>query len=598
MNADITAEVPVLIVGGGPVGLTASILLSQEGVRSLLVERHPGTAVHPKARGINGRTMEMYRQHGVEAAIRKAGLAPEHTGLIVWTRTLSGEEIERRIPWRAGPQSAAVSPVRNCLCAQDDLEPVLRAFAEQQEPAALRFSTEVIACEQDADGVTATLVDRVSGTQTRLRASYVIAADGAQSALRRQLGVRMLGHENVYESVNILLNADLRPWTTQRPAALYFVENPKLRATFLTINGFDRWGFLVNNLSAYGYKPGDFTPERSAELVRIAVGVDDLDVKILGIAPWTASAHVAEQYRHGRIFLAGDAAHEMPPTGGFGMNTGVQDVHNLAWKLAAVLHGVAGPALLDTYHDERQPFGRIITEQALNNSISMGRLEPAPGTVIARPEFLNEQGMIFGATYTSAAVVSDGTALPVLKNPVTDYVPSARPGGRAPHVWLARDGMRISTIDLFGDGFVLLTGIGGKAWSEAARRLAAQMRLNLTTLTVGDGELGDPEGQWADTYGVDETGAVLVRPDGYVGWRSRSMTSDPGTMLGPALTRILGGDDSRYQRTDQVLSPNNFSISSMSGLLRPAVRSSAKSSRTAASQDFSPLTFFSPRYFM
>ena len=211
----------------------------------------------------------------------------------------------------------------------------------------------------------------------------------------------------------------------------------------------DRWGFLVNSLSAYGYTASDFTPERSLELIRLAVGVPDLAVKILGIVPWTASAHVAERYGHGRIFLAGDAAHEMPPTGGFGLNTGVQDVHNLAWKLAGVLCGVAGPALLDTYHDERQPVGRAITDQSLNNSLSMGRLGGrSSGTAIARPEYLNEQGMIFGAAYTSSAVVPDGTPAPMLANPVTDYVPSARPGARAPHVWLERNGVRISTIDL------------------------------------------------------------------------------------------------------------------------------------------------------
>jgi putative polyketide hydroxylase len=367
-------EVPVLIVGGGPVGLTASILLSREGVRSLLVERHPGTAVHPKARGINARSMEMYRQCGVEADIREAGLAPEHTGLIVWTRTLAGEEIERRIPWRSGPQSMAVSPVRNCLCAQDDLEPVLRAFAERQGPGRLHFNTEVTDCEQDDAGVTATLSHRVSGTETRVRAQYAIASDGAQSLIRRQMGVRMLGREKVYESVNILLNVDLRPWTAHRPAALYFVEHPNIKATFLTINAVDRWGFLVNTLSAYGYKTSDFTPERSVELVRLAVGVPNLEVKVLSIAQWTASAHVAEKYGHGRVFLAGDAAHEMPPTGGFGLNTGVQDVQNLVWKLAAVLRGAARPSLLGTYHDERQPVGIAITQQSLNNSISMGRL--------------------------------------------------------------------------------------------------------------------------------------------------------------------------------------------------------------------------------
>jgi len=534
-------EVPVLIVGGGPVGLTASILLSREGIRSLLAERHPGTTHHPKARAINARSMEMYRQCGVETAIREAGLSPEQAGLVVWTRTLAGEEIERRVPWRSGPQSMAVSPVRNCLCAQDVLEPVLRAFAERQGSCELCFSTEVAALEQDGAGVTATLTDRVSGSEMRVRAHYVIAADGAQSHIRRQLGVRMLGLEKVYESVNILINADLRRRTTHRPAALYFVEHPQMKATFLTINAVDRWGFLVNSLSAYGYKASDFTPERSMELVRIAAGVPELEVKILGIAPWTASAIVAEQYCHGRILLAGDAAHEMPPTGGFGLNTGVQDVHNLAWKLAAVLRGAAGPSLLATYHHERQPVGRIITEQSLNNSISMGRLGgQSPGTAVARPEYLNEQGMIFGATYTSIAVVPDGTAPSTPANAVTDYIPSARPGGRAPHAWLEQDGTRVSTIDLIGNGFVLLTGVKGKAWNEAAQRLASEMRLSLKALTIGDGGIEDLDRQWAMTYGIDDTGAVLVRPDGYVGWRGRSMMTDPPATLGEALTRILG----------------------------------------------------------
>src|SRR5260370_27589301 len=449
-------EVPVLIVGGGPVGLTASILLSQAGVRSFLVERHPSTAVHPKARGMRPRTMEMYGQCGVEAAIGKAGLPPERAGLIVGAKTLAGEEIERRVPWRSGPQSAMVSPVRNCLCAQDDLEPVLRAFAELQGLGTLRFNTELEDFDQDERFVWATLADRSSGATRRIKAQYVIAADGAQSRVRRQLGVSMLGKEDVYDSVNVLMNADLRPWTAHRPAALYFIENPTMRATFLTINGIDRWGFLVNSLAAYGYNASDFTPERSAELIRDAAGVPDLPVKVLGVAPWTASAHVAEQYRHGRVFLAGDAAHEMPPTGGFGMNTGVQDVQNLAWKIAAVLAGRAAPSLLDTYHDERQPLGRAITQQSLANAVSMGRLNRTTERAGARPEYLNEQGMIFGASYASRAVVPDGTPPAPVANPVTDYVPSARPGGRAPHAWLQQAGQQVSTIDLLAKGFVLI----------------------------------------------------------------------------------------------------------------------------------------------
>jgi 2-polyprenyl-6-methoxyphenol hydroxylase-like FAD-dependent oxidoreductase len=527
-------EVPVLIVGGGPVGLTASILLSREGLTSLLVERHAGTAIHPKARGINARTMEMYRQLGIEAEIRAAGLPPDKARFIVWTRTLAGEEIERRVPWRSSDKSQEVSSVRNCLCPQDDFEPVLRAAAQRRPEAELRFSTEVTDIVQDDDGVTATLANLADGGETKVRAKYVIAADGAQSRIRRSLGVQMIGREKVYESVNIVFNADLRPWTADRPAALYFVEHPKLKATFLTINATDRWGFLVNSLSAYGYTPADFTPERSAELVRMAAGVSDLDVKILGIAPWIASAHVAERYRHGRIFLAGDAAHEMPPTGGFGLNTGVQDVHNLAWKLAAVLRGRAGEALLDTYHDERQPVGRAITSESLNNSVSMGRLAgPSSGTALARPEYLNEQGMIFGAAYASAAIIPDGTPEPAVTNRTTDYVPSARPGGRAPHVWLEQGGARVSTIDLVGNGFALLTGAKGDDWAGAARRVSTDIGLPLKSFAIGNGDLADPDGEWPAAYEVDHDGAVLVRPDGYVAWRSRGGAADaPATLRG------------------------------------------------------------------
>src|SRR5262245_15728135 len=186
-----------------------------------------------------------------------------------------------------------------------------------------------------------------------------------------------------------------------------------------------------------------YTPERCAALVRQAAGVSDLDVEILGVAPWTAAAQVAERFRSGRVFLAGDAAHHMPPTGGFGLNTGVQDVHNLAWKLAGVLHGWAGETLLDSYDAERRPFARAITAQALANSAAMGRVAgapPPPPGMRARPEFLNEIGMIFGAHYESAAVVGDGTALPEVADPITEHVPAARPGSRAPHVWLERDG--------------------------------------------------------------------------------------------------------------------------------------------------------------
>jgi putative polyketide hydroxylase len=438
------------------------------------------------------------------------------------------------------PANRGASPVLNCLCAQDDLEPVLRRFAEAQALGELRFNTEMTAVEQDAAGVTAVLTDQITGAETEVRAQYLIAADGAQSQVRRMVAREMIGQEGVYDSVNILFNADLRQWVEDRPAALYFVEQPDLRATFLTINAHDRWGFLIHSLKQYGWVPDDFTPQRCVELIRKGVGKSDLAVKILGVSAWEASAIVADRYRDRRFFLAGDAAHEMPPTGGFGLNTGVQDVQNLCWKLAAVLKGQAGAALLDTYHPERQPLGLTITRNSLENSLSMGRTARQDTAKLPRSEFLNEQGLIFGAMYESAAVIPDGTAPPPVDDPVTQYVPSARPGCRAPHVWLEGNGERVSTIDLFGDRFVLLTGPGGQAWCDAAERLSGPLHPELTAHMIGSGgDLSDPDGTWLAAYGIEADGAVLVRPDGYVGWRARSIAGKPQQILRDALDGIL-----------------------------------------------------------
>jgi putative polyketide hydroxylase len=527
-------EVPVLISGGGPVGLTASLLLSRHGVRSLLVERHPSTALTPKARGINARTMEVFRQCGIDAAIREAGLAEGRLGLIVWTETLAGREIERRVPGRASQKNMAVTPVKNCLCAQDDLEPVIRRFAEAAGPGTLRFNTELTSFSQRPGAITGTLTDRATGEETPVTARYLIAAEGAQSRVRRALAVNMVGEEKVYDSVNILFHADLARWVEHRPAALYFVEQEDLRATFLTINGRDRWGFLIHGPKQYGWQPQDFTPEFCAELIRKAVGVPDLDVSVLGVNPWQASAIVADRYCVGDVFLAGDAAHEMPPTGGFGLNTGVQDVHNLTWKIAAVLSGKADDRLLDSYHAERQPLGQIITQNSLANALSMGRTA-RQSNVLPRPEFLNEQGLIFGACYQSTAVVPDGTPPVAVDDPVTEYVPSARPGSRAPHVWLRRGNEQISTIDLFGPHFVLLAGRDGDAWRRAAQGIGTPWP-PLIAFTVGkDCDLSDPDSNWHDAYGVDPDGAVLVRPDGHVAWRSRSGAINPLEVLRTAL---------------------------------------------------------------
>jgi 2-polyprenyl-6-methoxyphenol hydroxylase-like FAD-dependent oxidoreductase len=534
-------RVPVLIVGAGPVGLSASILLSRLGIASRVVERRRSTSIHPKARNINMRTMEVFRQCGVEDAVRAAGLPIERTRFLIWAESLAGREIERRIEQRSHPSGELPSAASHCLCAQDDLEAVLRRYAESAAPGTVAFGAELLGFEQDAEGVTATV--REEGGERQVRAQYLIAADGARSRVRRALGIPLHGVHEIYRSVNVLLNADLRPWVKDRPAAIYIVQREGLRCTFLTINAVNRWGFLINLPVNASFEP--YTPERCAEVVRLAAGVPELAVEILGVDPWVAAAEVAERYRVGRVFLAGDAAHLMPPTGGFGLNTGVQDAHNLAWKLAAVLEGWAAPGLLDSYDAERRPYGEYVTKQCLETAISMGRgLQPeeaegAPQT-LARPEFHNELGMMFGAAYASTAVIADGTELPAVDNPVADYIPCARPGSRAPHVWLERAGRRVSTHDLIDFRYTLFAGPQGEAWRDAAIAAGEALGVPLAGYTVGEG-VRDPEGRWAAHYGLEPDGAVLVRPDGHVAWRRRSGSADPRRDIESALGAMLRG---------------------------------------------------------
>jgi len=527
-------DVPVLVVGGGPVGLTASLYLSLFGIESLLVERHPGTAILPKARALNARTMEMYRQIDLEDAIRAVAMPDRFGGTILWSESLAGREIKRLHPGRGSAANQALSIAGNCGCSQDILEPVLRHRAETADPGRLRFGTALRELSCDADGVTATIED-AEGRGEQVRARYLIAADGSQSRIRQQLGIGRRGEADVYDSINIHLRADLTPWIAERPAALYLIEQPELRGTFLTINGSDRWGFLVTSLSHYGFTPEQFTPAFSTEIVRRAVGVADLAVEVLGVSAWKASAMVAERYRAGPVFLAGDAAHEMPPTGGFGLNTGVQDAQNLAWKLAAVLRGEAGDALLDSYDAERRPVGEAVTHTSLLNALSMGRTARQTEAVLPRKEFLNEIGLVFGARYASRAVVSQEEPAPVA-DAIEAYVPSAAPGCRAPHVALRKGSQKLSTTDLLGRGFVLLTAPAGSAWRAAADRLEGP---RVTNAVIGDEIREEEGGDWLAAYGLREDGAVLMRPDGHVAWRSPSGVDDPRTTLQEVMNAIL-----------------------------------------------------------
>jgi len=450
-----TIEIPVLIVGDSPVGLCTSILLSHHGVPSLLVERHTGTSLYPKARLVNTRTMEIFRQCGLEQAIREISLPPEHSRHAIWARTLAGEELQRRTIVTAAPDlSEGVSPTFGCTSSQEVLEPVLLAYVRQCRVGEVRFGSELTTFVQDDSGVGATILDREQGKQMQVRTQYLIGADGAYSRVREVLGIPMVGQVGLGNTMNILFQADLSRWVADRSINVCFIQHPESRGLLLAVDDVERWIFQAFYSPATGQRAEDFTLERCIGLIRTAVGVPDLPVEVLRAAPWSSSARVAARFCQGQIFLAGDAAHEMPATGGHSMNVGIQDIHNLAWKLAAVLGGWAGSALLETYGHEREPVGRWTTEQAMRNLESLRRigtedLKEDTGLHYSRPELFHEQGMVFGAAYESAAVTPDGTTPPKVANPVTEYVPTAHPGCRAPHVWLERAGQRISTLDLF-----------------------------------------------------------------------------------------------------------------------------------------------------
>jgi 2-polyprenyl-6-methoxyphenol hydroxylase-like FAD-dependent oxidoreductase len=531
-------EVPVLIVGGGPVGLCASLVLGRFGIPSLLVERHPGTSIHPRARGLNVRTMELIRSWGLEDTVRAAGRAQESARYVIWAESLAGREHKRmEVPSHRAFLDPAISPASYVACAQNDLEPVLLARARSYNGADFRFRHELLSFRQDDTEVLATVRDRATGQEVSVEAAYLIAADGAENGVRAALGLPVSGAGVIGHWVGSYFEADLGRFVADRPSLLYWIDNPDVQGLFVAVNNLDRWVFQTRYDPTRGEAVADFTEERCVDLVRKAAGVPDLAVKPLSVLPWTMASRIADRFRVGRVLLAGDAAHVIPPAGGQGLNVGIQGAHNLAWKLAGVLRGWAGPDLLDTYQTERLPIARLQSEEALRNT--------------QRPQQnLRNLGLVLGFAYESPAIVPDGTPPPEVADPVADYVPTARPGHRAPHLWLERGGERLSPLDLFDTRFTLLAGRDGRAWSETARGIASDWGVPLHAYTVGPGgDLADPTGAWARLYGLGPNGAVLVRPDGHVAWRSAAGSDDPAAVLLRVLRIVSGRGSSRQADT-------------------------------------------------
>ncbi|MFJ5777015.1 FAD-dependent oxidoreductase [Streptomyces sp. NPDC093094] len=539
-------RVPVLIVGGSLVGLSTSLFLGRLGVRHTLVERHAATSIHPRGRGNNVRTMELFRTAGVEQGIREAAATLADNHGILQTPTLvgdAGEWLFREID--PGGGLARFSPSSWCLCSQNDLEPVLLDHAAGLG-GDLRYATELMSFDTDPDGVTAIVKSRETGEHTTIRADYLVAADGPRSPVREQLGIGQSGPGDLFHNISITFRSRrLADVVGDRRFIVCYLTGEEADGALLPVDNRENWVFHAPWHPEHGETVEEFTDERCITHIRRAIGDPDLDIEITGRASWHAAQRVATSYSSGRVFLAGDSAHEMSPTGAFGSNTGIQDAHNLAWKLAAVLGGWAGEGLLDSYDAERRPVAEATSARAAARSVEHSHpgFAPPPGAGGGGGPQRGILNVALGYRYPQGAVAGADPATPIVPDGL-DL--SGQPGSRAPHLWLRQKGERISSLDLYERSLVLLSDAGDPGgWHAGAVRLAEEMSVPLASYRVGtgpDAELTPEEGtDWAERHGVGAGGAVLVRPDGFVAWRSPGPVPDAVSELRRALTEVLSG---------------------------------------------------------
>ena len=544
-------EIPVVIAGAGPAGLTMSLLLSRKGIRHLVLEKRERIGTLPRARGINVRSVEILTQLGLGDDLAQDALVPPWTDSFLYTETLAGPIIGR-MPGLMAPGAAAPwSPCAYRVAAQDRLDPMLHEHARRQGNADVRLGHEVTGFDQDASGI-AVQVRRSDDAAYCVQARYLIAADGGGSPLRALAGIAQAGQPNLRSFVNVHLHADLSRFTAGREATLIWTLAPGVEGLFQPLDGQRKWAVQIQ------FDPSTdtveaWTRERIVERLRAMIGsahAHEVGFEILNVYAYTLSVMLAQRLRSGRVLLAGDAAHKIPPYGGFGLNTGIQSAHNLAWKLAAVLRGQAGEALLDSYETERLEvarrncaFGRTnagYVEQMMGALRAAGSLEARQEAFRRSRQYGNWMGLDLGAHYEGpGAFVPDEAPVPAVDDPVIDYVAHGKPGWRAPHFWLKQGGLRRSVIELFDAEFVLLAGEQGQAWVDAAG--LADLPARIEAHRVGsDGGLVPEDGvDFCTLYGIAADGAVLVRPDGHVAFRSPSTVSDPADALSAAMKAVL-----------------------------------------------------------
>ena len=536
-SSQSTHDVDVLIVGGGPVGLSMAILLERFGVRYVVIEKSPSTTKHPKARGTWQRTMELFRQWGVEDAVRARGIADD-ADVFAFVESVAGREFGRTRP----EENTGQTPSWKCICSQDVVEEELyRAMAGFKYGQVL-YSNEFIELDDSAAGVKVTTRSLNTGQQRVWRSRYVVAADGAGSSVRRQAGIEMRGPSQLATIANDYWSGDLSAVPRSSHVAGYRIVNGQPGApgaSILNTNGRDRWLTLmaIPNATA-DMREAPWPESQVIADARRLTGLPDLEVNVINRSVWRMSRQVAATFRKGRVFLVGDAAHRFPPNGGYGMNSGIQDAHNLAWKLSFVLTDKAGEALLDTYDMERRPIGESNADFSFGNflrfletdkAFTSGNLDQINFWIKDTEHHLHSSGQGLGFVYDEGALVPDGT-IKIAHRP-RYYEPSDRPGGRYPHRWLDLARTK-STIDWFDKDFVLIAGPKAEVWMQAGANVAEKTNLRLDRIQL---DAADER----DGLLIGLRGAVLVRPDGHVAFRMPWTPADPAAELASVLDTVL-----------------------------------------------------------
>ena len=581
-------QVPVLIVGGGGAGLTASMLLSKLEVGHLLVSARPGTSDLPKAHVLNQRAMEILDDCGVAEAITARSTPADQMAATGFYAGFAGPDPEygrqlmRLESWGAGGENEnwrAASTWRQLNLPQIRLEPLLKARAEELAPGRIRFNHELLSLEQDEAGVTALIRDNGTGDEYPVRCQYMIGADGGRR-VAGEIGVEYEGLGVVTETATLHVSADFSSWARDPDVLIRWIYSPQAGTLVVMVPmGPERWGPDSEEWVIHvNYPVGDPRAQSDEQVeadVREAIGLADVPMDVHKITRWSVDAVLASAFRVGRVLLVGDAAHRHPPTGGLGLTSAMHDVQNLCWKLAVVLNGHALPELLETYEQERSPVDARNCQRSLENAVNHFQTVEALGVSpehsceenwanlsrmwSGRPEDAEHRSRIlrmmrmqsmefdelnveYGFTYESA-VVPDGSPARQSVDDVRVYEPSTRPGSPLPHAWIDdEDGRRRAIKDLVAPGrFLLIAGEDGAAWCDAARRLAADTGVSLDAVRIGhvDGDLFDPRCTWVRQREFGPEGAILVRPDRYVAWRRMGASAAPAKDLERALGAVL-----------------------------------------------------------